>query len=357
MSPVHRSVAELSADDVDDLAHGCELLGGGGGGSTLISRMILRRTIEQCGPVPIIDVGAPDAFDPDATVVALGAVGSSTVMRESLPSPHPFVAATALMEQRHGEIGAVLTFQIGGTNGVFAALAASALRLPLVDADSTGRALTVVDSTVLGLRIPLTELAFAGTSGGTAFLAADDGRDIESMLRAILPAAGGWGAMACHRSSYRQIVDAAVAGSVTRALLLGAAVSGPVGGRADALHDAGMTVLFEGNVVALSRRTGLYAAGVATLQHHGSRHRVARVDFANEYVAVFDDGELVSAAPDIVCVLDRSSWRPISTEDLELHQRVRVVSFDAPPELRAAHRTGHGFGLAAHGFVPVWEGR
>lgn len=283
--------------------------------------------------------------------MAIGAVGSAAVLRESLPSEAPFKAAAQLLAERHGDVDAVLTFQIGGINGVLGAFAASILDRPLLDGDTTGRAFTVVHETVLGLQHPLLELAFAGASGSTAFLQASSGVEIEALLRSLLPAAGGWGVIACHHAPISELASAAVPGSVSRAIDLGAYLSQPVSERHDTLDQAGMTVLFDGNVVEVTRRPGVYAAGVATLQHRHDRRRIARLDFANEYVAVSDNGQLVASAPHIITVLDHASLAPISADNISQHQRVRIVSFEPPPELLDAYREGHGFGLQAHGLA------
>ncbi|WP_433334509.1 S-methyl thiohydantoin desulfurase domain-containing protein [Spirillospora sp. CA-294931] len=340
---------DISADDIDAYALGCDLLGSGGGGSTSAARHILAHHLDGGGAVQVIDGLAPGAF-----VVCVGAVGSAAVMLESLPTALPFVRAVRMIEERLRPVEAVLPLEVGGVNGLLAVLAAGALDLPLVDADPMGRAYTEVHRSVLGAAVPFTALAFASTGGGSAYLEAGDAEAIERMVRSMLPSVGGWGAVACHAGDAEVIVGGAVRGPVSRALVLGRALARAAEGDPDALLALDdVRVVFEGTVVEVTRRPGMEVGGVVSIQHRLSRLRLARVDFANEYAALYDNGRLEACAPDLICVLDEASWLPVSVDRLTAHRRVRVIAITAPAELREAHDTGIGFGLQAHGFAPV----
>lgn len=339
---------QLTADDVDTLALGCELLGSGGGGSTAAARLILRHQLTMRGPLRLIR-----RPDPGLLVACVGAVGSAALMLEDLPSAAPFVRVVDTIRRHGTPVNAVFPLEVGGVNGLLAPLTASALDVPLVDADPKGRAYTQVHRSVLGATVPMTSLAFANTSSESAYFEADDGAAIERMVRSILPAVGGWGAVACFAGRADAIISHAVTGSVTRALSLGcdlqAAMSGDPGA---VLSRPDVVEAFDGTVTEVVRRPGVEVDGVASLRHH-RQGTIARLDFANEYVGLYTDGALTASAPDIICVLDERTWRPIPVERLGIMQRVRIIAIKAPPSLSAAHAASGDFGLPSHGFAAV----
>lgn len=339
---------EISADDVDDLARGCDLLGSGGGGSTAAAELILAHHLGQ-GPA----VELRDEVDDDVFVACVGAVGSAAVMLESLPSPLPFVRAVEYLGRHEQRVQAVLPLEVGGVNGVLAVLAAAALGVDLVDADPMGRAFTRLDRTVLEHTVPLRSLAFCGSSGELAYFEASHGPRIEQMVRSILPTVGGWGVAACYAGHAGPILRGAVRGAISRALSLGRALSAAIHGNPELLlARRDVAVVFEGSLDQVTRRPGVEAGGTASLRHRSHR-RFARLDFSNEYAVLIDGGELTASAPDIICVLDENSWQPVSPDELEERQRVRVLTIAAPPELRAAHERSEAFGLASHGLHEV----
>lgn len=340
--------SEITAGDIDTLALGCDLLGSGGGGSTSAARLIAAHHLADRPPVRLLgDV------DPSVPVACVGAMGSAVVMLESLPGPSVFVRAVHKLEERHGRIDAIMPLEVGGVNGVLAALIASALDRPLVDADPMGRAFTLIHRTVLALTVPLTTLAFAGATGGSACFQASDGQQLERMVRSILPSVGGWAAIACHAGDAGTIVGNAVKGSVSRALGLGRALAEAMAGHPEAFESyPGLRIVLDGTIVEVTRRPGVTVAAVASLQSGRARSAV-RIDFANEFVAVYVGGELAASAPDIICVLDEATWQPLSVDTLGPHQRVRIVVIDAPAELREAHAVGGDFGMASYGYTPV----
>lgn len=338
----------ITAGDVDALAAGCELLGSGGGGSTAAARLILAHHLTDRPPVRL--AMRPD---PAAPVVCVGAVGAAALMLEHLPSPYAFTHAVATLARHGTPPEAVLPLEVGGVNGLLAVLTAAALDLPLLDADPIGRAYTRLHRTVLAAHAPPTVMAFSSPTGESALFEAPDAAALERMIRSILPSVGGWGAVAYAVGKARDVRAHAVRATVSRALSLGAALRRAMAGQpATLLGRPDIASVFDGAVVDVTRRPGIEMGGAASLRH-ARLPRVARLDFANEYVAVYDAGELVACAPDIICVLDEDDWRPVPVDRIARGRRVRILAIAAPPELVAAHRQTSDFGLAAHGFAPV----
>ena len=272
----------ITAAHVDSLALGCELLGAGGGGATSAARRILAHHLSGHPGVRVL-VRPPH----DAPVVCVGAVGAAALMLENLPSPVAFGRAVAALSPHEPPPAALLPLEVGGVNGLLAVLTAAALGLPLLDADPMGRAYTRLHRTVLHAHAPTgpTRLAFASTTGESAVFEAHEPAALERMVRAILPSVGGWGAVAYAVGGAGRVREYAVGGTLSRALALGGAAERAIAGDLAALLGrADVTAVFEGTVIEVTRRPGLEVGGVASVRHDRMR-RVARLDFANEYVA------------------------------------------------------------------------
>lgn len=349
MSPatLHLRVADVAA-----LAHGCDVLGSGGGGQTVAARRVLAHHLGG-RVVEVVDEPEPGAY-----IAALGAFGSATVMLESLPTPVPFRAALRALEARHRRVDALLPLEVGGVNGVLAVLAAAHLGLPLIDADPMGRAFTEISRTALAAAVPLTSATLSGPLGHTVHVTAPDGPELERVLRATLPAIGGWGALAAFAGPAEEILPYAVSGSLTLAMRLGRALDAAVRGDGGArLEEAGVRTLTDAWVTEVVRQPGMEVRGVASLSSVSARRsgrRPGRVEFANEYVAAIVGGELAAASPDVICVVD-AAWRPVPAEELRAGQHVRVLAVDPPEGLLRAHAASGAFGMRARGYHPVAE--
>jgi DUF917 family protein len=57
------------------------------------------------------------------------------------------------------------------------------------------------------------------------------------------------------------------------------------------------------------------------------------IQFKNEYIVARENGDLVAVVPDLICILERDTATPISTEILKYGQRVVVFAISAPPEI------------------------
>ncbi len=336
----------LRGGDVAALALGCDVLGSGGGGTTGTAALILAHHLADGRSIPLVTEPDPACF-----VACVGAYGSATLMLESLPRPAAFHAALRALERRHQRVDALLPLEVGGVNGVLAALVAVTTGLPLIDADPMGRAFSQVSDTVLASAVPLRSVFLAGASGHTVHLDAPAGSSPEPALQSVLPAVGGWGGFAAFPGRAAEILPYAVPGTVSRAVALGRAFARAGAGEPAALLGMpGVRVVLDGWVTDVRRQPGVEVRGVASLSLR--TRGPGRVDFANEYLAVLVAGELRVSAPDVICVVDHD-FTPVPAEELRAGQQVRVLAVDAPPALRAAHERTGRFGLAGRGYLDV----
>jgi DUF917 family protein len=129
---------ELTEERLPALARGCAVLGTGGGGAVDTGLAMAGRAIRERGPVPVRSLSS---FAADEIIVPLSGVGAPTVSHEMIGSFEEAWRLRDEVERLAGRpISAVMSSEIGGSNGLAPVAWASALGLPLVDADGMGRA-------------------------------------------------------------------------------------------------------------------------------------------------------------------------------------------------------------------------
>ncbi|WIE75008.1 DUF917 domain-containing protein [Curtobacterium sp. MCSS17_007] len=330
-------VTGLRADDVDDFARGTALLGCGGGGQVDHMAHALRRALGG-GRVPVVPVDGGVR-----SVVAVGLVGSTTVLEEKTPSGRELPDALAAVERWTGRrADAVVAAQIGGVTGPAAALTALAAGLPLVDADLVGRATPRLDQLSLFVdRMPAVTAAAVTSSGLRIVVDAPDPRDLETVWREAVSHSGGWAAFAVGPVDADVLADRCITGSVDRALRAGRAVAAATDVHALASAVAGARVVTTGRVLDVQR------GGDAVAFVHGSMAirdavsgAVVRIEAGSEWVHCLVDGEPVASTPSCIVVVDARSLRPVATDRARVGDELAVLVLPGAPWWWASpHRT------------------
>jgi DUF917 family protein len=321
----------LEETDLPVVAQGCAVLGAGGGGDPDLALAMARRAIREHGPVRVLAV---DTLDPDDVLMPCGLVGSPTVATERIPSGDEAGVLCGAVEDRRGApVVALMPYEIGGANGLFPIAWAARLGLPLVDADTMGRAFPSLRQLAVGRgEVSVTPMILTDGRGNALVIDAADDAWAERLARDSATSLGGVCAIALACMSGREARAAAVGGSLSRALVCGAE------------PDCGGTPLIEGRVQEIARRLdGTLIGGSATVQGTGAdRGRRLRLELQSEFLLALEDGEIRAAVPDIIAVIAQQSRVPLATERLRQGQRVRVVALEAP----ATWRTPEGLAAA-----------
>ena len=345
---------KIDADDVACIALGAAVLGTGGGGDPYVGKLALRRQIELRGEPTVVKLqDVPD----DWHVVAAGMAGSPTVGLEKLLSVS--FADSALREYERifsRRVDAVVPLEVGGINSLMPLLTGCATGLPVIDADSMGRAFPSLDRTTFGIAgLSPFPVVFCNEQLETVTVAANTALRGEQLTRVALVEMGGAVTSVMYPMTGRQVKAAAIPGTMTLALEIGrallaarAAKDDPfeaVIGRLRRTEPATFgRVLFDGKVADVSRDTvGGYNVGSGVLESIAPGGGAARFSFQNEFLYLRGDGGLLAVVPDLVCFLDRETAEPVTCETLRYGQRVKVLGFACAPQFRTPA------GLAAAG--------
>jgi uncharacterized protein len=342
-------VTLIRSTDVDALVVGVGLLGSGGGGDAATYARILRQRLDGGE----IRLHRPEEL-PGAVVVPVGVIGAINVLAEKLPSGQEFQDAVAAVTRWTGqEPTALMAMEAGGMNGLSGLVATLELELPFVDADLMGRALPRLDQFTWAVRgLPLTPCALTEPSGQVLVVDGADAGGLERTARAFLSATSGWAAIALRPTEMAVAAEASATGSVGRALALGRAHAAlPQPDAPSAVAEAlGGRLLAAGRVLEVARPDGQPGFGRGSISVVDAESgTVLRLEAENEFLLALSDGEPAGSCPDLVCVLDRRTARPRSTDTVRAGDEVMVLVLPGPPWWRRpeviAHVAPAAFGL------------
>ncbi|MGC2414560.1 MAG: DUF917 domain-containing protein [Stellaceae bacterium] len=331
------STTPITLDDIEALAVGAWILGTGGGGSPYLGLLNMRRLY---GEGHCVQLMSPLDLADDDRVAVVSNMGAPLVGQERLTDSRSIARAVQIQEEYSGrKFRAVMSLEIGGGNGIQPLMAAAHLGLPVVDADTMGRA------------YPEAQMTSVAVGGLTPYpCALYDPRGIEAVVTRV----PDWKWM--ERASRKICVEMGSIASTCKAPRTGAEIkewgihfttSKAIGiGRrvreaqrqhedpvAAILDEARGKQLFRGKVVDVGRRTteGFLRGRVVIEGLDEDRESRLEIAFQNEWVVAWRDGEAIAMSPDLICVLDTVSGNAAGTETVRYGMRVTVVALPAPP--------------------------
>ncbi len=334
---------ELTIEDLDHLARGAAFLGAGGGGDPYLGSLLARHAIERHGPPRVI---ALDELADDEAVYPIAIMGAPTVFIEKLVGgPEVALAIEKLEEFTGRKAAAILPAEAGGFNSLLPVKLAATRQQPVVDADGMGRAFPEVQMVTFNVYgIPASPLVIANEFGEFNIISARDARSAEGMARLLTIQMGGGVAVTGYPMTGADAKRTAIPGTLTLALEIGRAIargrrSGePFEALQDCLcgapHHRTCRILFEGKICDVLRETTQgFAIGRCRIRGSGQDGEL-EVTFQNENLVARLGNETRAIVPDLICILDRESAEPLTTEALRYGQRVRVVGVSVPPIMK-----------------------
>jgi DUF917 family protein len=327
---------ELSLDDIEALAVGAWILGTGGGGSPYLGLLNMRRLYAEGYRVRLMP---PEALADDDWVAVVSNMGAPLVGQERLTDSRTIARAVTLMEEHRGiAFRAIMALEIGGGNSIQPLMAAAHLGKPVVDADTMGRAYPEAQMTsvaVGGLRpYPLTTVDCRGIEAIVEKV--PSWKWMERVSRKICVEYGSIASTCKAPRTGSEVKDWSIPHTTTKAIAIGHAVR-----NAQTKHDDPIEailsvepgkVLFRGKVVDVERRTTegfLRGRAILSGLDEDRNTRVA-IDFQNEWIVAWRDGEAMAMSPDLICVLDSVAGEAVGTETIRYGQRVTVIVLPPP---------------------------
>lgn len=337
---------QITLDDMVDFARGAAFLGTGGGGNPHIGRVFCENAIREYGAPKIIEL---DELDDDANIYTIAMMGAPTVIVEKLFCGDNAMAAIEKLERHTGRPAtALMPIEIGGINSTLPMAIAARRGLPVVDADGMGRAFPELQMTTFNVYgVPLSPFILCDEHLESTIIEARDGMSSEAIGRAVAMQMGLAVMISCYPMKGRDAKRAAIGGTLSLAMEIGRAIArGRKGGDpVESLLSYLRTtqyyqhckLLFDGKIVDLIRETtrgfSIGRCKLAALDGSGSEMEIL---FQNENLVARQDGMVRAIVPDLVCLVDRETAEPITTEALKYGLRVKVIAASVPPSMRTA---------------------
>src|SRR6202035_5037856 len=313
---------ELALEDVEALAVGAWILGTGGGGSPYLGLLNMRRLYDEGHRVQLT---SPLDLADDDRVAVVSNMGAPLVGQERLADSRNIARAVAMQQDYHGwKFRAVMSLEIGGNNSIQPLMAAAHLALPVVDADTMGRAYpeAQMTSVAVGDLRPYPCVLYDPRGIEAVVTNVPSWKWMERVSRRICVELGSIASTCKAPRTGREVKDWGIHFTATKAIGIGRRVrqaqrqhEDPVGAILDEGHGK---LIFRGKVIDVARRTTEgFLRGRAVIEgldeDRGSRLDIA---FQNEWVVAWRDEAAVAMSPELICVLDTVSGEAFGTENI-----------------------------------------
>lgn len=329
----------LDAEQLKDVARGAAILGTGGGGDPYLGTLAALRVLEEYGPPTVLTA---DEIADDALVAMPVMVGAPVPLIEKLSFGSELdTVFHALDNYLDGSLVAMMSPEMGGVNSVVPIALGARLGIPVVDADSMGRAYPEIDLTTLTLYgIPASPFALADEHGNSLVIQGTTNRWVERIARAAVVEFGAICAGMGFAMTGAQLREAAILGTLSYAEQIGAAIREARESHGDAIADVVRItngyVLFRGKITDVRRRT-MHGWSVGEAEMEGLEEFSGSgmtVSFQNENLVAWRDGDVVAAVPDLITIIDSDAGTAITTERLRYGARVVVLGMPCDSKWR-----------------------
>src|SRR5207248_325825 len=332
-----------TSDDIEALAVGAWILGTGGGGSPYLGLLNMRRLYVEGHRVELM---SPLDLADDDRVAVVSNMGAPLIGQERLADSRNIARAVEIQEEYSGrKFRAVMSLEIGGGNGIQPLMAAAHLGLPVVDADTMGRAYpeAQMTSVAVGELRPYPCALYDARGIEAIVTKVPSWKWMERASRKICVEMGSIASTCKAPRTGREVKEWGIHFTTTKAIRIGRAVQeanrrheDPI---AALLATEGGKRLFTGKIVDVARRTTegfLRGSAIVEGSDTDRGHRL-KLSFQNEWIVAWRDREPIAMSPDLICVLDSVNGHGIGTETVRYVQRVTIVALPAPAVLTTPH--------------------
>ena len=300
--------------DVGHLARGCAILGTGGGGEVYTGSLILHEALRRYGPVPVVTL---EELDPEGLLPPLGSIGAPTVGVEKLPSGDEGMRLRDHLQHVTGRTAvAVMSSEIGGSNGLEPIAWAAEMGLPIVDADSMGRAFPEVQQVTQYVTAAARAVRADGRARQRGDLAPSSGPWAERIGRAVTVARrhGRHGGLRDDGRRGDRRGHLRLAHPRARDRARDRRGRGRPGLRARRGRRRRPPARRQDRRRRAATTAGFARGSVLVEGSAGDSGRLLRLEIQNENLVALEDGLLRASVPDLITVVDSTTGEAIATE-------------------------------------------
>lgn len=322
----------LSLDDLENLALGAAILGSGGGGSPSYNLLMAKYCCSNFQPVTMLELEEISEAD---LVVPIGFMGAPLVATEKIASGKEFMALQSQIQKYFGKKPSVLMpAEIGGANAFTPIIAGAILGLPVLNADSIGRAFPELQMSVFSLHgVSPAPAFFADAFGNSVIINAQDAHTVERLARQTAIGMGSRAAAALYLMHGEEARRTAIPQSITHAIHLGKVIRQARENQEDPtqalIAAANGAKLASGTIQDIDYKIeGGFLNGTCYVEN--DQGEVFNIFYKNEFLSVRQGNTSLAATPDILMLLEQETGTPVTSSDLAYGQRVDLVTLPSP---------------------------
>ncbi len=318
---------EISVKDLPYVLIGSYFLGSGGGLESFATQFMMRNS---CGPESVKLIKLEDLQENDL-VAMVASMGSPIVEAETLYSRVSFQSIYEAIERSCGRSASVfVSWGAAGGTPLLNLFFASALNVPLLDADSTGRcfpSLQMISCNVFNLSH---KKAFITDSyGNTAELRCRHYQSLERHARQFTISSDGISFLVPTILTAEEAKKVLIPGSITRALEIGRIIKEERSFERLEEYTKGK-LLGVGGVVSVYRK-GLPKPFKTWVRiKHQPSNTTWDLFVTNEFDLLFENGEIVAEIPDIICLCNPYTCEPLTLKDIDPVMNIAIFTMKAP---------------------------
>lgn len=354
----------VSEIDLEFISLGAYILGAGGGGSPYSLFLRMREFVRNGVEIKIVDINELVQKNKEAgidgRIITISGAGSPTVSVEQIDGKELEDAYDMFKKYVAGDNPpqAVMSIEIGGSNGIQPMRLSATRGLLCVDADLMGRAyptLWQTTPTLFNKHAVLCPAAISdGNGNGGVFFQAEDTLTLEKMRRSSLSQIGSRVGTVNGIVPIKDMANWCITNTTSWAWRIGRAVmlarqQNKIESIPQVIIDAAGgpecgKLAFTGKVIGVDRRLeGGYSVGEITLQSLGmfsssGKPMKLRVPFKNENISAElidpDTGKIkiLASVPDLICVIDTQNGANIGNPEFKYGITVYVIIIACSPK-------------------------
>lgn len=323
---------QLTQDNLDDLAIGAAILGSGGGGDTTYPHLMAKYFAEKWGNTSMITV---QELKPTDLILPIGVIGAPMAELEKIASGREFFTLVKTLEKTmERKLTAIMPFEIGGGNAFCPMMIASALKIPVLDADTMGRAFPEAQMSSCGLLgAPCSPGFITDSLGNSVVIYANNSFSLEKIARNVTVSMGSTAMFGLFPLSGIEAKKMTFHKSISKAIAIGKAYREAKDLGQDPLQSILQSckgaLLGSGKITDIDRAISKgFLKGSVVIQNKTDR---IEISFQNEFLLAKVNGKTVAMTPDIISLVEMETGFPITSESLQYGLKVHLIAIPSPP--------------------------
>ena len=286
--------------------------------------LLIKKLIAKKGNLKLINLSS---LNNDDLILPTAFVGP-IMGKENLLNEKAFNVLLYEFKKHYGKLpAAIMPGEIGGANGLFPLIMSAITDIPILDGDLLGRAFPEVQMAspnVIG-DVSCAPTFLISEKGAAEILLITNIKEMEKAARSIAEKWGGCAIIGVYCMNVLQAKSSIIKGSITKAIKLGDIINSDDNVLSKLCNFTNGEVIFTGKVKSIKRDIikGFLTGNIEIVNKRNQNYKIF---YKNEYLVAYYGKNIVAKTPDVISILDATSYTPITSEKLLLEEKVLVLT-------------------------------